>query len=269
MDPYTGAASAPALCTHDVLTVSGFYLWWPRGGSRSPVICAVTVLDVRLARPRPRLQLAKPSGSGVRRSSSCSRSPAPSVLPVGERPAYRYRQRAAAGGRCRRARALRPAVGSPGPEGRAPPLARRRAAARPRRTLCASRRPDGGLVDPNAAGCPSGRAVRCCLHPGAARPGIRARVVLTLAPPPRRSCGGSRSPPPSRAASCGARPRPPHRLRWGASSASSSPAWRRGGSVLVYTGVALAWRRYRAWSVRGRRVAPGPERTDTGIASTS
>lgn len=45
-----------------------------------------------------------------------------------------------------------------------------------------------------------------------------------------------------------------------------------GGSVLVYTGIALAWRRSRAWSARGRRVAPGApgaERTDTGIASTS
>jgi uncharacterized iron-regulated membrane protein len=37
-----------------------------------------------------------------------------------------------------------------------------------------------------------------------------------------------------------------------------------GGSVLVYTGVSLAWRRYRAWTARGRRVAP-----DAEVVSTS
>jgi uncharacterized iron-regulated membrane protein len=36
-----------------------------------------------------------------------------------------------------------------------------------------------------------------------------------------------------------------------------------GGSVLVYTGASLAWRRYRAWTVRGRRVAPDAEAVST------
>jgi uncharacterized iron-regulated membrane protein len=37
-----------------------------------------------------------------------------------------------------------------------------------------------------------------------------------------------------------------------------------GGSVLAYTGVSLACRRYRAWTARGRRVAP-----DAEVVSTS
>ena len=35
-----------------------------------------------------------------------------------------------------------------------------------------------------------------------------------------------------------------------------------GGAVLVYTGVALAWRRYRAWTARGRRGAPTVDDTN-------
>lgn len=37
-----------------------------------------------------------------------------------------------------------------------------------------------------------------------------------------------------------------------------------GGAVLVYTGMSLAWRRYRAWSARRRRLAP-----DVEVVSTS
>jgi uncharacterized iron-regulated membrane protein len=42
-----------------------------------------------------------------------------------------------------------------------------------------------------------------------------------------------------------------------------------GGAFLLYTGAALAWRRFRAWTARGRRGAPATDRTDLGIASTS
>jgi uncharacterized iron-regulated membrane protein len=42
-----------------------------------------------------------------------------------------------------------------------------------------------------------------------------------------------------------------------------------GGAVLVYTGASLAWRRYRAWTARGPRIATDADRTDAGIVSTS
>jgi uncharacterized iron-regulated membrane protein len=40
-----------------------------------------------------------------------------------------------------------------------------------------------------------------------------------------------------------------------------------GGAVLVYTGIALAWRCYRAWTARGRRCAPALDDTNAGPVS--
>jgi uncharacterized iron-regulated membrane protein len=42
-----------------------------------------------------------------------------------------------------------------------------------------------------------------------------------------------------------------------------------GGAFLVYTGAALAWRRFRAWIARGRRGAPATDRTDLDFTATS
>jgi uncharacterized iron-regulated membrane protein len=42
-----------------------------------------------------------------------------------------------------------------------------------------------------------------------------------------------------------------------------------GGAFLVYTGAALAWRRFRSWTGRSRRVAPAAESSDAEIVSTS
>ena len=42
-----------------------------------------------------------------------------------------------------------------------------------------------------------------------------------------------------------------------------------GGAGLVHTGAALAWRRYRAWTARGGRLAAGAGPTDAGIVPTS
>ena len=297
MDPYTGAVIGPGSGTHDVLhaiedwhrwlgsrdlgrpitgacnlaflglAMSGFYLWWPRAWSR-----AVTALDVRLrGRARdfnwhnaigfwfaPILVVLTLTGAVMSYQWAndllyrlTGNEPPPAAGAAG-------------------ARAARPAVGAPRPEGE-----RRRAGGEGKPLdldalyARAAAQTEGWVtLTLRLPQRPGGPVTAFIQEPPSWHPSPRS--VLTLDGATAEVVRWE----PFAAASTGRKLRLLARVLHtgevgGVVGQLIAGLASAGGSVLVYTGVALAWRRYRTWSVRGRRVASGPERTDTGIASTS
>ena len=301
MNPYTGAVVGPGSRTHDVLhaiedwhrwlgsrdlgrpitgacnlaflglALSGFYLWWPRAWSRSAVR-AVTVLDVRLrGRPRdfnwhntigfwcaPILVALTLTGAVMSYQWAndllyrmTGNEPPPAASPAG-------------------ARTARPAGGAPRPEGE-----RRRAGGEGKPldldalyTRAAAQSPGWVTLTLRLPQRPGGPVTAFIQEPPSWHPSPRS--VLTLDAATAEVVRWE----PFAAANMGRKLRVLARVLHtgevgGVVGQLVAGLASAGGSVLVYTGVALAWRRYRGWSARGRRVAPGAERTDTEIASTS
>ena len=300
INPYTGAVVGPGSRTHDVLHViedwhhwlgsrdlgrpitgacnlsflglalSGFYLWWPRAWVRSAVR-GLTVLDVRL-RGRARdfnwhnavgfwcapilvaLTLTGAVMSYQWASDLLYRMTGNELPPV-----------AGVAG----ARAARPAAGAPRPEGE------RRAGGESQPldldalyTRAAVQSPGWVTLTLRLPQRPGGPVTAFIQAPPSWHPSPRS--VLTLDAATAEVVRWE----PFAAANMGRKLRVLARVLHtgevgGVVGQLVAGLASAGGSVLVCTGIALAWRRYRAWSARGRRLAPGAERTGTGIASTS
>lgn len=300
--PYTGAVIGPGSKTHDVLhvvedwhrwlgsrdlgrpvtgvcnlaflglAISGLVLWWPRGWSGSTVR-AVTVLDVRL-RGRAR-------DFNWHNSVGLWCAPLLIVLTLtGAVMSYQWANDLL----------YRLTGNEPPPPAGGGPAARGAAGARPADGV----RPDGERRrGANERGADAPRADLDALHTRAAgqtagwvsitlrlpqRPGAPVTAFIqeppTWHPSPRSvlTLDGRTAEvvkwEPFREANRGRQLRAlvrvlhtgevggvPGQLVAGLASA--------GGALLVYTGISLAWRRYRAWSARRRRVAPDAEAVST------
>jgi uncharacterized iron-regulated membrane protein len=302
MNPYTGEASGPGSRTHDVmhviedwhrwlgsrdlgrpitgacnlaflgLAVSGLYLWWPRTWSRIAVR-AVSVLDVRLRGRARDFNWHNATGAWC--------APVLIVLTLtGAVMSYQWANDllyrltgnepppAAGGAGPRAARPATAAAGAPRPGGE-----RRRDAGADRVDLdalyarAAGQTPDWVMLTLRLPQRSAGPATAFIQGPPTWHPSPRSVLTLDAATaavvrwePFSEANGGRRLRLLARVLHTGEVGGVLGQLVAGLAST--------GGAVLVWTGVSLAWRRLRAWTVRGRRVA-GTEAADSEVVSTS
>ncbi len=269
--PVTGAANLGFLG----LVVVGVYLWWPRRWTREAVQGGHPV-PRRPGRPRARLQLAQRDRHLVR-----ARAPDPDahrrdhVLPVGQQsPLHAHRQRAAAApagpaaGRAGRPRG--PAAPAPG-RGRDRPRGRGLDAlwARAERQV-----PGWVAINARLPQRPDGPVTFFIQEPVGWHPTPRSQLVLdpvTAEVVKWEPFAGQ-----NMGRRLRAWVRPLHTGEAGGIAGQTIAFLASaGGAVLVWTGIALAWRRFRSWRRRAgsarpswpRRPAKKCQQTDTPCQS--